>query len=186
MDKLIARLRDRDESAYIQLIDKYSRLMWKVALSLLKDVADTADVEDCISDVFFKLWKSPELLDPEKGSIKNYLAQMTRNTAIDFLRKRSRENTVALDEDILGDENYDDVIVTAIQNEEKEVLYQILDTMNDRDRELLTRRYIDGQKPAQISEEMQMPLREVGNRLYRIKGDIRKMMSQSGNEVLAL
>jgi DNA-directed RNA polymerase specialized sigma24 family protein len=41
----------------------------------------------------------------------------------------------------------------------------------------VTRRFFKEQKPAQIAEEMRMPLREVENRLYRIKGSIRKKMS---------
>ena len=174
MDKLIVRIRNKDESAYMLLIEKYSRLMWKIALGILRNAADIADVEDCISEVFYKLWKSPELLDTENGNLKNYLAQMTRNTAIDILRKRSHENTIALDEDICRDEHNGDVLDTIIQNEETETLYQTLDTLNERDRELITRRYIDGQKPAQISKEMQIPLREVENRLFRIKASIRK------------
>lgn len=173
MDKLIVRIKNRDEAAYIQIIEKYSRLMWKLAWEILNDAAD---VEDCISEVFYKLWKSPELLDPDKGSLKNYLAQMTRNTAIDFYRKRAREKTEVLDEGIRGDSHDDDVLHAIIQREDKDALYRILNTMNPRDRELLSRRYMDGQKPSQISAEMQLPLREVENRLYRMKGKIRKQM----------
>ena len=177
MDKLIARIRNRDESAYIQIIEKYSRLMWKIAFDILKDAADTADIEDCISEVFYKLWKSHGLLDPEKGNIKSYLAQTTRNTAIDFLRKQSREIAVTFDEEVCVNEHFDDVEMALMKKEEIDALYQVLDTMNERDRELVTRRYFDCQKPAQISTEMQIPLREVENRLYRIKGAIRKQMS---------
>ena len=177
LDKFIDRIRDRDESAYIQLIEKYSRMMWKIALGILRDVADPADIEDCNSEVFYKLWKSPELLDTEKGSVKGYLAQMVRNAAIDFLRKRTRENTVALEEGICADEYNDDVVNAVISNEEKELLFQILDNLNERDRNLITRRFFCGQKPAQISEEMRMPLREVENRIYRIKCSIRNKMS---------
>jgi len=151
--------------------------MWKIALGILKDVADAADIEDCISDVFYKLWKSPELLDYENGNIKSYLAQMTRNTAIDLLRKRSREKSTVLDEDEFINESSDDLFETVLKNEEKEALHQIMDTMNERDREILVRRFFEDQKPAQISEEMQIPLREVSNRLYRIKADIREKMS---------
>ena len=160
MDKLIIRIRNRDEAAYIQLVEKYSRLMWKLAWDILKDGAVAADVEDCISEVFYKLWKSPEL-DPDKGSLKNYLAQMTKNTAIDFYRKRSREKTEALDETACADGHDNDVLNAIIHNEEKETVYHIIDMMNERDRELIKRRYFENQKPAQISVEMQLPLRVV-------------------------
>jgi len=151
--------------------------MWKIALDILSDSANIADIEDCISEVFYKLWKSAELLDPDKGNIKSYLAQMTRNTAIDFLRKQSREKLVALDEAALENESSDDIITLIIQNEEKETLHRIMESMSDKDRNLMTRRFFDNQKPAQISAEMQLPLREVTNRIYRIKCSIRKQMS---------
>jgi RNA polymerase sigma factor (sigma-70 family) len=102
---------------------------------------------------------------------------MTKNTAIDFLRKRSRESNIALDDAVLVDDDFIDVSDVIIQSERKETVREIMDSMNDRDRELITRRFMDNQKPAQISIEMNIPVREVENRLYRIKGNIRKQMS---------
>lgn len=180
MDKWINLIRSRDEAVYVRLIEKYSRLMWKLAWDVLKDTADAANIEDCISEVFYKLWKSPELFDPEKGSLKNYLARMTRNTAIDFYRKRSHEKTEALRDTGCAGGRDDDVLNTIIRNEEKKTLRRIMEALNERDKELLNRRYFKNQKPAQMSMEMQLPLREVENRLYRIKERIRK---QFGKEV---
>ena len=177
MDKLTERVRNRDETAYIRLIEKYNRLMWKIARDVLKNSAGAADIEDCISEVFYKLWKSPEGLNPVKGNIKNYLARMTKNTAVDFLRKRTRENNVALDDMMLIDDGFSDVSDVIVSNERKETVRDIMDGMNDRDRELITSRFMDNQKPSQISVEMNMPVREVENRLYRIKGNIRKQIS---------
>ena len=177
MDKLIERVRNRDESAYIQLIEKYSRLMWKIARNILNGSTDVSDIEDCISEVFYKLWKSPEALDPDKGNLKDYLARMTKNVAIDLLRKRSRENIIELDDTSFINDDFGDVSDVIIRNERKEIVNEIMDSMNDRDRELINRRFVDNQKPAQISVEMDMPVREVENRLYRIKGSIRKQMS---------
>jgi RNA polymerase sigma-70 factor (ECF subfamily) len=174
---MIERVRNRDETAYIRLIEKYGRLMWKVARDILNGSADMADIEDCISEVFYKLWKSPEGLDPDNGNLKNYLARMTKNAAIDFLRKRSRENNVELDDTMFVGDGFSDVSDVIILNERKETVREIMDSMNDRDRELITRRFMDNQKPTQISIEMNIPVREVENRLYRIKGNIRKQIS---------
>ena len=101
---------------------------------------------------------------------------MMKNTAIDYYRKRSREKTQ--DESLMA-------FVAApeggpldeiIRDEEAQKLYHALDALNDRDRELVERRYFMGQKPAQISEDMSLPVREVENRLYRIKATLRKQM----------
>jgi RNA polymerase sigma-70 factor (ECF subfamily) len=176
LDRVSARLKNRDESAYMQLMERYGRLLWKIGWDILKDTADSANVEDCVSEVFYKLWKSPEKFDPEKGTIKNYLAQMMKNTAIDVCRKRAREKTEALESVELSANNEDGPLDAIIRSEDERALRLALNNLNGRDRELIDRRYFLGQKPSQISEEMRLPIREVENRLYRLKGSLRKQL----------
>jgi RNA polymerase sigma-70 factor (ECF subfamily) len=179
LDKLPARLRSRDEAAYIQLMEKYSRLLWKIGWDILRDTADSANVEDCISEVFFKLWESPEKFDPAKGNIKNYLAWMMKNTAIDVLRKRSRENAETFETLENSGSRAEGALDAIIRKEDEQALRTAMSGLNDRDRELINRRYILDQKSSQISEEMRLPLREVENRLYRIKRRLRKQLTQT-------
>jgi RNA polymerase sigma-70 factor (ECF subfamily) len=177
LDRISARLIDRDESAYIQLMERYGRLLWKIGWDILRDTADADNVDDCVSEVFYKLWKSPEKFDPEKGTIKNYLAQMARNAAIDICRKRAREKTQAIEHMDIAAGHEDSTLDAIIRSEDGQALRLALNNLNDRDRELIDRRYFLGQKPSQISEEMQLPIREVENRLYRLKGSLKKQLS---------
>jgi RNA polymerase sigma-70 factor (ECF subfamily) len=177
LDRLAVRLQNRDESAYMQIMERYGRLLWKIGWDILKDTADSSNVDDCVSEVFYKLWKSPEKFDPAKGTIKNYLAQMMKNTAIDVCRKRAREKTETIELMDIAASHEDGTLDAIIRDEDGQTLRLALNNLNDRDRELIDRRYFLGQKPSQISEEMQLPIREVENRLYRLKGSLKKQLS---------
>jgi len=57
--------------------------------------------EDVTQEVFFALWRTPELFDAERGSLRTYLLNKTRGKAIDQVRsagaRRARELTTAGD-----------------------------------------------------------------------------------------
>ena len=67
------------------LYDRYSSIVYAVALRVL---ADTGAAEDILQEVFMQLWRNPAAFDSSRGSLGAWLAVITRNRAIDALRKR--------------------------------------------------------------------------------------------------
>ena len=82
---LVSAIRSGDEQAMAQLYERYSPIVYSVALRVL---GDTGAAEDILQDVFMQLWRSPDLFDASRGSLPGWLAVITRNRAIDSLRKR--------------------------------------------------------------------------------------------------
>lgn len=102
---LISRVRRGDQQAMAQLYDRYSGVVYAVALRVL---ADTAAAEDVLQDVFMQLWRKPSAFDASRGSLAPWLAVIARNRAIDQIRKRKPETDVediviAVDADLEGD-----------------------------------------------------------------------------------
>lgn len=62
-------------------------------------LGSTQDAEDCLGTMFCKLWKTIGQYDPEKSSLKSWICRITRNTAIDMLRKSGLE-ILPLDEEL--------------------------------------------------------------------------------------
>jgi RNA polymerase sigma-70 factor, ECF subfamily len=91
MDRVVAR----DDAAMMLLYDRYSSLVFSVAMHVL---SDQNLAEDVAQEVFLKIWRSPGTFDPNRGSLAGWLAVMTRHRAIDILRKRRRECSVAIEE----------------------------------------------------------------------------------------
>lgn len=85
---LVAAIRNGDEAAMAQLYDRYSGVVYSVALRVL---GDTGAAEDILQEVFMQIWRSPDMFDASRGSLAGWLAVIARNRAIDSLRKRRPE-----------------------------------------------------------------------------------------------
>ena len=82
---LVAAIRSGDQSAMGALYDRYSSIVYSVALRVL---GDTGAAEDVLQDVFMQLWRNPGAFDASRGNLGAWLAVITRNRSIDALRKR--------------------------------------------------------------------------------------------------
>lgn len=89
---LIARLRAGDENAMADLYDRYSGIVYGVALRVLRD---TTAAEDLLQEVFLQLWRTPQAFQADRGRLAPWLAVIARNRAIDMLRKRPLEDDIA-------------------------------------------------------------------------------------------
>jgi RNA polymerase sigma-70 factor (ECF subfamily) len=85
-------MRSGDEQALAHLYDRYSGIVYAVALRIL---SNTAGAEDILQDVFMGLWRNPSLFDSSRGNLAPWLAVISRNRAIDALRKRKPETDIA-------------------------------------------------------------------------------------------
>jgi len=101
---LVSAIRSGDEQAMAQLYERYSAIVYSVALRVL---GDTGVAEDILQEVFMRLWRSSDTFDATRGSLPGWLAVITRNRAIDSLRKRRPEAditdvVVSIEPDIVG------------------------------------------------------------------------------------
>ena len=90
--EMIAGIRGGREQAMAQLYDRYSSIVYSVALRVL---GDTGAAEDVLQDVFMQLWRKPENFDANRGSLAAWLAVIARHRAIDVLRKRKPETDIS-------------------------------------------------------------------------------------------
>lgn len=83
-----------DESAMMQLYQKYSSLVFSLAANVL---GDCYAAEDIAQEVFMHVWRNPGCFNPARGNLASWLAVMTRHRAIDILRKKRRECSIVVD-----------------------------------------------------------------------------------------
>src|ERR1700729_4576286 len=88
---LVSAIRGGDDAAMAQLYDRYSGVVYSVALRVL---GDTGAAEDVLQEVFLQLWRNPSAFDAARGGLASWLAVITRNRAIDSLRKRRPETDI--------------------------------------------------------------------------------------------
>lgn len=88
----------RDESALALLYDRHSRLVYSVAIRMLRSASDA---EEVLQETFVRVWSRADTYEATLGSPAAWLTRIARNRAIDRIRARKvRQNvdaTPALD-----------------------------------------------------------------------------------------
>lgn len=92
--ELMNRLRDGDGESLAALYDRHAAAVHGLARSILHD---DQLAEEVTHDVFLRLWNQPMMYQADRGVFVGWVLRVTRNRAIDLLRRR-RERPFAADE----------------------------------------------------------------------------------------
>ena len=155
---IVTGLKTGDQGAMADLYDRYAAVVYAVALRVL---GDAGAAEDVLQEVFLQLWRNPSAFDAARGNLASWLAVVTRNRAIDSLRKRRPqtdiENVVlSVAPDLAGD-------VERARAAEK--VRGVMGTMAPAQRSALEMAYWEGMSHAEIADKTGAPLGTVKTRI---------------------
>lgn len=155
---LLAAIRGGDEAAMAALYDRYSSIIYSVALRVL---GDTGAAEDVLQEIFLQLWRNPALFDSSRGHLAPWLAVITRNRAIDGLRKRRPETDIAdvivsVEPDMAGE---------ADRTRAMEKVRGALGNMLPAQRTALEMAYFEGLSHSEIASKTGEPLGTIKTRI---------------------
>ncbi len=95
-DRLMWRLRGRDEAALGTIYDRHAGVAYGLALRMLRD---QPAAEEVVQDAFLALWRNAAVYQPDRASLRTWLLTIVRNRAVDRLRRHAtRGPAVALEE----------------------------------------------------------------------------------------
>jgi RNA polymerase sigma-70 factor, ECF subfamily len=155
---LVSAIRSGDEQAMGQLYERYSPIVYSVALRVL---GDTGAAEDVLQEVFMQLWRSPDVFDATRGSLPGWLAVITRNRAIDSLRKRRPETDITDVEVSIAP----DLVGGVESSRTLEKIRGVLGGMPPQQRSALEMAFFDGLTHTEIAEKTGEPLGTIKTRL---------------------
>ncbi len=89
-EELLPLLLRKEERAFTQLYDMYSKSLYSIITNLIND---REEAEDVLQEVFVKIWKNIETYNQSKGRLYTWMLNITRNTAIDKLRSKGFNNS---------------------------------------------------------------------------------------------
>ena len=184
-EKIITDIKNRSEVAINEIITKYSKLLWSVAEAVLSHIGSVQDVEECVADVFIYLWQYPEKYDPDKAKLSSWLSIVARSRAVDSYRRLTRKREISMEEIVMQSLEYAE---NNAADEEPEGIYSrdklrsCMEELDEKEKELVMRRYYYEQKPAEIAVALDMPKKQVENRLYYVRQKLRKMMEKQEGE----
>ena len=168
----IALILEHNEKGLSMLEIYYAPLMRYIVSPILKDAKEQ---EDCISEITMKIWDNIGQFDKSKGSWNAWITAISRNTALNRVRKIKPEVSI---QDIPTDlPSPDPTPEEALLNKERQkILTNALSQLSQKERAIFYRKYYYMQPTAQIAAEMSTTERAVEGKLYRIKKKLRKLL----------
>ncbi len=164
---LLALVQRGDEAAMAALFDRYSKVVYSVALRVLRD---PASAEDVLQEIFMQVWRSPEGFIATRGSLGGWLAVVSRNRSIDALRRRrptdSVEEVVLASPYNLADEAERNFMIDKARD--------VIHTLPAEQRKTLEMAFFDGLTHSEIAEMTGDPLGTVKTRIRSALLSLRK------------
>lgn len=167
---LILRVQQRDIDALKVLYDRYERVLFSQAMKIL---GNPQEAEEVVQDVFLKLWNKSALYDPRKPHVSAWLLRICHNTAIDKLKRRSRNEYI---ED--SEEKYNftmDFDYEIELNQIKEQIREALNTLPDEQKKVIELIYFEGLSQPEIAAKLNIPLGTVKSRARLAMARLKKI-----------
>ncbi len=183
--RIIQRVLSGDTDAFELLVLDQSKIVYNLALRMVSDPEDAADISQ---EAFLKAFTN---LSSFRGDSKfsSWLYKLTTNLCLDHLRKRNRHKVLPLtytDED--GNEETmeipDDSHAPETEAERRELQFHVregLAQLPPMQREILVMREIGGMSYEEISQQLQIEEGTVKSRIFRARKKLCNILTQKGN-----
>ena len=164
---LLGRVQRGDEQAMAAIYDHYSKIVYSVALRVLRD---PASAEDVLQEIFMQVWRSPAKFIETRGTLGAWLAVVTRNRSIDKLRRKRPTEEIG-DMQLASSCNLAD---EAERNMMMERARGVILQLPTEQRKTLEMAFFDGLTHSEIAEMTGDPLGTVKTRIRSALTTLRK------------
>ncbi|UBF27861.1 sigma-70 family RNA polymerase sigma factor [Kovacikia minuta CCNUW1] len=147
------------------LYDRHAGLVYGLAY---KTLGNPQEAEDLTQDIFLTLARGGSY-DPRRGSLRTFLAILTRSRAIDRVRSRSTK-LAFLSRWKLGaseETTANSPLEQAFQGERSEEVKAALAQLSESQQQILKMAYYDGFSQSEIAKQLEVPLGTVKARARR-------------------
>jgi RNA polymerase sigma-70 factor (ECF subfamily) len=156
LDQVLDRIEKQDPQALQQLYEEFGQAVYSLAYAILRN-RETA--EEVTQDVFLKVWKRVALY--QRGTnFRAWLLRLTRNQAIDALRRNQNEllHTSVWDMEDTPDSQSSEESARWIREVVKNQLSEV-------QRQAIELAFMQGLTHEQIADRLQVPLGTIKTRL---------------------
>ena len=165
-----------DETAFTELYQHFFPRVYQYLLGKTKD-SDLAD--EIVSDVFFRMYRHLTKYDATKGAFSTWLFRIAQNTLSDYYRRNPGKNDVPLEDDFeIAASPKETPEATALSKERNEELKRAIDSLPERQRQILEMTYWLGLKSGEIGEALGMPAGSVRFALKQARDQLKKILKE--------
>ncbi len=172
---IFKKLSNKDEIGYNVFYEKYNKLVYSIAFSILKNKQDS---EEIVQKVFIKIWR----VEKEKLPTRNeasWLYSVTKNEVLNFLKNRKGE--VSMEELYYvssEDKELNDII-------EKETFNKIIEKLPMEEQEIISLKILSNLSFMDISKILNVPIGTIKWKYYKTINTLKALLQGLGTIIIA-
>lgn len=185
---LVARVAGGDQTAFEQLYEQSSSLLFTLVSRIVGTEGDAADL---LQEVYLEVWRKASNYDRARGTPMAWLVTLARSRAIDRVRalgSRGKGVTASLDDTPASDliaSNADAMEIHAA-NERQALVWAALKALPPVQRQALELAYYEGLTHVEISGRLNVPLGTIKTRIRLAMEKLRDGLQPLWEEELGL
>ncbi|MGN1411091.1 MAG: RNA polymerase sigma factor [Oscillospiraceae bacterium] len=162
------------EKEFEKIIIKYTPYVSTIVYNIGGRNLSSQDIEDITSNVFIAVWQKNVNL--KVSNFKSYLAGMTRNITLNYLR--TIKNVYNLDDEVIISTN--NLVEDFEKKELSKIIDELVNDMKEPDRSIFIKYYWFGNDTKKIAEDLQLNRSTVMSKLSRNREKLKKELIERG------
>lgn len=162
-----------DQQAFENLYRFTAPKLYGYAMRMLRN---ESLAEECLQDVYVRIWRHAREYAPERAAPLTWMIGILRHRALDLLRQRGRETTLAEPEDLEHLVNAHASAVDDSVDEDARALYACLGQLREEQRCCLQLAYFDNLSHAELAQRLHVPLGTVKTWVRRALEQLRRCL----------
>ena len=172
INTLILKIAKDDERALEKLFNDYNSKLKSIARFYL---SDESHINDVLSEVYFKIYKSAKTYDKTKNGL-NWIHEIIKNTAYDYNRQSNSQNEISYDENIMVESN------KVNEHHNKEKVKYLLRELTDTERIIVIERFWKNSNFEEISRLLNISISTVSRTYDKVLLKLRNYYEQVEEE----
>ncbi|OAS22745.1 RNA polymerase sigma factor [Paenibacillus oryzisoli] len=177
--QLMHLVSQKDSEALETLYDRYEQMIYNFAFRIVKDAMAA---EEVMQELFMRVWNGSENYDHAQGRLTSWMFAITRNIAIDHLRRRSsRTAQQTVDRDHLNlirdKDTTEEIVELRIIGEH---VKEALQGLNPDQQEVVDMIYYQGMTQQEVADLASIPLGTVKSRVRLAMKQLQQRLSHWG------
>ncbi|MEK4627166.1 MAG: sigma-70 family RNA polymerase sigma factor [Solibacillus sp.] len=169
-ENVVQQIKLRNEKTISYLVKTYGGLLNGIIRRYLN--GKEQDIEECFADVLVSIWFHIDSFDSSKNEFKQWIAAIAKYRAIDYIRKSEKtkqhvSSNFIFDERSLNSQN---------ENINELDLSSLLSKLNDTERAIFEKYYVQGVPTEEIATEFQVKQSWVYNKLSRGRKKLKSIL----------
>ena len=176
--ELLDKIKKFDSRALEELYERYGQLLFSIIFKILKDKQKASEM---LVEVFAIIWKKSEKYQSELQNPYTWIVTLTRNKAIDYLKRNEYEDVTPAEYDDEYENNFIipvldktiDRLSYSTAGEMRNKIERAFSGLTDAQKYVITLSFYEGHTIDQISKKLNIPVETVRNKVMTAMGNLR-------------